>query len=351
MATHDTIVIGGSAGALDPLVELFSGLPRRFPAALLIVIHTAAENSGHLPDILSRAGALPVERARDGQTIHHGRAYVALPGYHLLVGDGKMSLTRGPRENGFRPAIDPLFYSAARSLKSRVIGVLLSGGLDDGTYGLTIVKEQGGVAIVQNPDDAVINGMPLSAIKNVEVDHIVRAKELPGLLVDLVAQPVQLTERSNMATQESKIAREQLHSWGADAPPLQGSPSIFTCPECGGSLWEIEEGKLTRFRCHVGHAYNMESLIAEHDGKLESALWTAARVMQERAVLRRHLADRMGKQGMTTIADDYRKTAADADAKSAIIRQLLESLPSEKAPAPERSSPGRKRTKKRHKSA
>jgi two-component system, chemotaxis family, protein-glutamate methylesterase/glutaminase len=324
VATHDMIVIGGSAGALDPLIHLFSALPRRFPAAVFVVVHTAAENTGVLANVLSRVGPFPVETARDVQAIRLGRAYIAPPDQHLLIGRSRMALSRGPRENGFRPAIDPLFYSAARSYKNRVIGVLLSGGLDDGTYGLTVIKEHSGIAIVQSPDEALINGMPLSAIKNVEVDHIVKARELPGLLMQLVGRSVRTGEVNNMAKLEPAAETDELHPWGAETPILNGPPSIFTCPECGGSLWELQEGKVMRFRCHEGHSFSVDSLVLQQDDKLENALWTAARVLQEKAVLRRHLAERVGQQGLSLVASDYQKQAEDAEAKAAIIRRLVE---------------------------
>jgi len=338
VAAHDIVVIGGSAGAIDPLVNLFAELPHRCPAALFVVVHTSADNSGALAGILARAGAFPVAYAKDGQSIREGRAYIAPPDHHLLVGKDKVALTRGPRENGFRPAVDPLFYSAARSYGSRVIGVILSGGMDDGTYGMTIIKEHGGIAVVQNPDEALINGMPLSAIKNVEVDHIVRIRELPELLTELANRPARATETVNMAKQEPPTISPKLQPWGADSSQLHGPPSIFTCPDCGGTLWELEEGKLPRFRCHTGHSYSMESLVVEQDGKLENALWTAARVLQEKAVLRRHLADRVGKQGMSMVAADYQRQAKAAESQATVIRRLLESEPFQGSRAGRRKS-------------
>jgi two-component system chemotaxis response regulator CheB len=288
-----------------------------------------------------------VETARHGQSIRLGRAYVAPPDQHLLIGRDRMALSRGPRENGFRPAIDPLFYTAARSYKNRVIGVLLSGGLDDGTYGLTVIKENSGIAIVQNPDEAVINGMPLSAIKNVEVDHIVKARELPELLTQLVGRTVRTGEVNNMAELEPAAETEELHSWGAETPVLNGPPSIFTCPECGGSLWELQEGKVARFRCHEGHSFSVDSLVLQQDDKLENALWTAARVLQEKAVLRRHLAQRVSQQGLTLVASDYEKQAADAEAKAAIIRRLVENTAGQGTTPEPRKKPPRRRSAKR----
>src|SRR5262249_23748837 len=157
--------------------------------------------------------------------------------------------------------IDPLFYTAARSHGERVIAVLLSGALDDGTYGLNVVKERGGIAVVQRPGDALVTSMPLTAIKNVAVDHIARTKEIPSLLVELVDQSAQSKEQSHMAKQEASVSSPQLHAWGSTTPPLNGPPSVLTCPECGGTLWELEEGKVLRFRCHTGHSFSVESLV------------------------------------------------------------------------------------------
>src|SRR5438552_11698106 len=183
MPAQDIIAIGGSAGGLEALATVVSGLPRSLNASVFIVLHTSPQSGGALPQILARTATMPVEFAVDGEAPQRGRIYVAPPDHHLTFDDGIISVARGPRENGFRPAVDPLFRSAAKQYNGRVVGVVLSGAMDDGTFGLIAVKEAGGAAIVQHPYQAFVPSMPLSAIQNVEVDHIVRSEEIPTLLI------------------------------------------------------------------------------------------------------------------------------------------------------------------------
>jgi two-component system, chemotaxis family, protein-glutamate methylesterase/glutaminase len=323
MAGRDIIVVGGSAGAIEALTAIISGLPDRFPAKVFVVVHTSPTGSSKLADILARTSPLPVAIAQDGAPLKPGHIYIARPDYHLLVGQGEMGVTHGPKENGFRPAIDPLFYSAARTYGRRVIGVLLSGALDDGTYGLQIIKEHGGIVVVQHPDDALVANMPLSAIQNVEVDHILKAINIPSLLVQLTDHSVATPEGHASAHQEKAVTSPTLHVAGAHSGKLDGPPTVLTCPECGGTLWESEEGKMLRFRCHTGHSFGAETLLGQQDGKLEAALWNAVRVLQERAILRRQLADRMGQQGAKQVAAEYAKAAKAAEQDAATIRNLL----------------------------
>ena len=323
MAGHDVIVVGGSAGAIEALTTIISGLPDRFLATLLVVLHTSPVGNSKLADILARTSSLPIAIAQNGDLLKRGQIYVARPDYHLLVGQGELGVSHGPKENGFRPAIDPLFYSAARSYGRRVIGVLLSGALDDGTYGLQIVKEHGGIVVVQHPDDALVANMPLSAIQNVEVDHILKAINIPSLLVQLTDDSVSTNETHSLPRQEKAVTSPTLQIAGAHSGQLNGPPTVLTCPECGGTLWENEDGKVLRFRCHTGHSFAAESLLGQQDGKLEAALWNAVRVLQERAILRRQLADRMTQQGAKQVATEYAKRAKAAEQDAATIRNLL----------------------------
>jgi two-component system chemotaxis response regulator CheB len=185
-AGRDLIVVGASAGGVPVLSELLQGLPADLSASVVVVVHTSPTSPGVLPQILDRAGQIPVQRATDGEILECGRVYVAPPDHHLLITDNRIHLSRGPRENGFRPAVDPLFRSAARSYGPRVIGVVVSGGLDDGTQGLLLIKRYGGIAIVQDPNEAMFNSMPLSAMQNVEVDRVLPIKEIPAALVHYV---------------------------------------------------------------------------------------------------------------------------------------------------------------------
>jgi two-component system chemotaxis response regulator CheB len=189
VGARDIVVIGASAGGVSALLEIAAGLPRGLPASLFVAVHGSPDSPGFLPDVLSRAGPLPASHAVDSERFRHGRIYVAPPDRHMLLTERSIKVTRGPRENGFRPAVDPLFRSAAEGHGSRVIGIVLSGGLNDGTHGLRAIKEQGGIAVVQDVDEALVSSMPASAIQNVNVDHVVTVRELPALLARLVEQP------------------------------------------------------------------------------------------------------------------------------------------------------------------
>src|SRR4051812_27469340 len=259
---RDIIVIGASAGGVQALQELMRGLPADFPAAIFVVVHTSPSSPGILPQILDRAGPLPASHADHGQRIRKGRIYVAPPDYHMLLSDGKVLVTKGPKENGFRPAVDALFRTAARAHGPRVVGVVLTGGLDDGTVGLTHIKSEGGIAVAQDPMEAVFASMPRSAIDNVDVDYVVPVAAMPALFSRLASEPlsggVTMSRRGNRQPDVAEAGKAVLQMEKSEGPP-----SPFTCPECGGALWERKDGKVNRFQCHVGHSYTSESLVSE----------------------------------------------------------------------------------------
>lgn len=324
-------MIGGSAGGLSALLDLVRGLPADFPAALFVVIHTSPDNPGVLPQILQRAGALPAALARDREAIEPGRIYVAAPDHHLLLGPGFVHVGRGPRENGFRPAVDPLFRTAARSYGPRVIGIVLSGGLNDGTHGLSQIAAAGGLAIAQSPEDALIPSMPLSAIQNVEVHRVLEAAKLAPALLELIQEPIE--ERVETMTTEIDDTAAVGDSLREHQPP--GQPAPYTCPECGGALWETVDGSLLRFRCHVGHAFTAEILLSEQDANLDNALWRALRALEENAALSRRMAERSERVGMTELARRYTNTSDEVEASARVIRKVLmrESLSRSPQPA------------------
>lgn len=260
---------------------------------------------------------------QDGEKIEQGRIYVAPPDQHLLVKNGYIRLARGPRENSHRPAVDPLFRTAARVYGSRVVGIVLSGTLDDGTAGLLAVKQQSGVAIVQHPEEAMYSGMPTSAIENVDVDHILPVAEIGSLLVDLVNKPVAelpLSVSDDMEI-ETDIAELELGAMNKSDRP--GTPSPFACPDCNGVLWEIEEGGMLRFRCRTGHAYSVNSLIAEQSEALEEAVWTALRALEEKAALAEKLATRSRDRNQNLSAKRFEAQRQYAHQRATLIRQLL----------------------------
>lgn len=325
MPGHDIIVVGASAGGVEALTYLVKHLPPDLNAAILIVLHVPAHATSVLPSILERAGNLPVSHAKDNEAISPGRIYVAPPDYHLLVKPGYIHLSRGPRENSHRPAIDPLFRTAARAYGRRVVGVVLTGVLDDGAAGLKAVKMRDGVAVVQHPDDAMYSGMPRSAIANVDdIDHILPLSEIPDALVVLANTPVSAEPEKPVSQEmeiESELAGMNMTVLNQDERP--GKPSSFACPDCGGTLWDLSEGDLLRFRCRTGHAFSSETLLAKQSDALEDALWIALRALEEKSSLSRRMAQRMGDRNQTLSAKRLEQEAQDAQQQAALIRDVL----------------------------
>jgi two-component system, chemotaxis family, protein-glutamate methylesterase/glutaminase len=324
MPGHDIVVVGASAGGVEALSQLVRGLPPEIPAAIFVVLHTPPSGTSVLPRILSRAGRLPAAHARNGEPIETGRIYVAPPDHHLLLQRGFVRLARGPRENSNRPAVDPLFRTAARAYGGRVVGVVLSGTLDDGTAGLIAIKRRGGVAVVQDPNDALFSGMPHSAIDNVEVDHVVPIAFMADLLDKLAREPVEEAgEEAVPDDMEKEAAIEAFDLAAIENHERPGIPSTYACPECGGTLWELEEGELTRFRCRVGHAFSPDSLLAEQSDALETALWSAFRALEETAALAERMALRAKERDRPYGAERFNDQARDARERAALIREVL----------------------------
>lgn len=322
MPCRDIIVIGASAGGVEALSELIGRLPADIPAALFVVLHVPTHGKSAMPKILSRSGPLLASHPKNGTAIAHGHVYVAPPNYHLLVKHDHIGLVRGPRENSHRPAIDPLFRSAARAYGRRVVGVVLSGLLDDGTAGLLAIKACGGVALVQDPDEALFTGMPSSAIENVAVDSVLPlsglASELVRLAHESVSEEAFVPESVEFETDIAQMDRK----FAGDNRP--GTLSGFGCPECGGTLWELADGRLLRFRCRTGHAYSIDSLLAEQSNALEEALWTALRALEENAALARRLAERAQARNYTRTAERFELQVREAERRVEVVRHLLE---------------------------
>jgi two-component system chemotaxis response regulator CheB len=321
--TKDIIVVGASVGGIDALRTIVGGLPKDFPAAVFIVLHTAPEAPGILADILDRAGVLPAAFAADGERIEPGRIYVAPPDRHLVIEPNRVRVTRGPKENRFRPAVDPLFRSAAQVYGPRVIGVVLTGYLDDGTAGLWAVKRLGGTAIVQDPHDALAPSMPASAMRQVRVDHCLPVGEIAPLLVSLTTAPLEEEGGYEVPKEmdiEVSIAKEQT---ALDAGVLKlGEPSNYACPECHGVLLQLQEEKRIRFRCHTGHAYSVDSLLAEITEGVEDSLWNAIRSIEESLLLLRHMAEHLGGANGHT-ADEFLARAQEAQRRADLVRQAV----------------------------
>ncbi len=273
MANRNIVVMGASAGGLSALNRITKQLPENLNAAVFIVWHVSPYSTSLLPDILSRSGKLQAKHPADGESIQKGKIYVAPPDRHLLLEADGIRLAKGPKENRFRPAVDPLFRSAAYAYGARVVGVVLTGALDDGTAGLWAIKDRGGIAVVQDPAEAEQPSMPSSALNNVQVDYCLPISEIPPLLVTLTQQTVEEAGPpvSKQLEIETKIAL------GADSAELDvtqlGKISEFTCPDCHGSLTRINNGNLQRFRCHTGHSFSNGSLLAELTDSVEQSLW------------------------------------------------------------------------------
>jgi two-component system chemotaxis response regulator CheB len=320
--SKDIIVIGASAGGIDPIRTILAALPGNFGGSIFIVVHTAPDAPGVLASIFNSAGPLPAADARLGEKIVAGRVYVARPDHHLLVEPGRVRLTRGPRENRFRPAVDPLFRSAAQTYGPRVIGVILSGGLDDGTSGLSAVKKLGGTTIVQDPEEAWAASMPSSAIDHVAVDHVVAANAIAPLLIRLVATPADAQEGvpvPEFVNTEVNIAREDK---AKEAGVFRlGDASNYACPECHGVLLLVKNAAPTRFRCHTGHAYTFESLLSEMEEAVEDSLWNAIRAMDERIVLMRHAAEHL--KAANGDSRELMERAEEAQRRADLVRQAV----------------------------
>ncbi len=325
MQRRDIIVIGTSSGGIEALKELVAGLPQELNAAVFITLHVAPYSLGILPEILERAGPLPASNAKDWEHFERGHIYIAPPDHHLIVEEaGHVRVTRGPRENRFRPAIDPLFRSAAHAFGPRVIGVIMTGWLDDGTAGIWAVKQRGGTTIVQHPEEAFAPAMPLNAIKHVEIDHIIPLKEIAPLLVRLTSETAAeegaYPVSEEMET-EVKIAREDnaiesgIERWG--------KPSLYACPECHGVLLQLKEGENVRFRCHTGHAYSVDALLAEFTERTEDSLWNAIRALEENVILMRHLATHFDEREQNGYAEELLKKAEEAQHRANLVRQAV----------------------------
>lgn len=325
MLRHDIIALGTSAGGIEALRHVAAGLPEGFPAAVFVVQHMPPDANGRLPAILSRVGPLPAHFARDGEPVEHGRIYIAPPDLHLLVHRDVVHLARGPRENRVRPAIDPLFRSAAHAYGPRVVGVVMTGLLDDGSAGLVAVKERGGVALVQDPETAMFASMPRNAMEHARVDMCLALEDIPGALVRLANEPLpEGAAPSGDGDMAKEIAEAEVDPAAMLDVEHPGEPSSFSCPDCQGVLYEIREGGMTRYRCRVGHAYSPDSLQATQDEALESALWSALRALEEKVDLSRRLERRAQQRGLDVAARRFGLHVAESEERAETIRKVLE---------------------------
>ena len=354
---RDIIVVGASAGGVEALEQLVRGLSPRLAASVLIVLHRPPDYESALPHILAGAGALPTAEARDGEPILPGRIYLAPPDRHMVIEGGLLRLLRGPKENHSRPAIDPLFRSAAQEYGPRVAGVILSGTLFDGTAGLFAVRRRGGLAIVQDPQEAAFPAMPESAIANVDIDYVLPVADIAALLSRRAGE---IADTSPQAMEVGQVGEEKNDERREDAVitpmspegiPLtsisteaefdrlpeiaqrnqdeqvhgerHGRTTVLTCPDCGGTLWQAGTDPLIQFRCRVGHAYTGAGLLQGQTETLERSLWFSARMLVDKSVFLRELAENARRRG-DAAALDFDSKAALAEAHSSTLRRIIE---------------------------
>src|SRR5215813_13390736 len=322
MARRDVIVIGASAGGVEALRAVVSALTPDIPAAVCVVLHVPPGAPSALPAILGRAAPMPVRAAVDGEPLRPGRVYVAPADRHLLIIDHRIRLSRGASENGHRPAIDPLFRSAAYTFGPRTVGVVLSGTRDDGAGGLLAIAQRGGVAVVQDPEDALHPSMPRAALELVRTEHVLPAAKIGALLSEFALTEVPDGPADDDPTLAAEVAISDMAPLTTDE--FFNEPAGFGCPACGGALYELPSNKIPRYRCRVGHAWSPESLLDEQSAALEGALWTALRALEERAALANRLAGNLA--GGPTHEMRYRKTAEEALETATTIRGLIEGI-------------------------
>lgn len=335
---HDLIVVGASMGGVEALMGLVEQFPKDLPAAVCIVLHISAGHRSVLPELLSRAGPLLAVHPKDGEPLTKGRIYVAPNDRHLLVEQGRVRVVKGPRENNHRPAVDPLFRSAALAYGPRVVGVVLTGAMDCGTAGLLAIQRQGGLTVVQEPADAYCPDMPRSVLEHMKVDHCVPLEGMGALLSRLADSPVPRAANGTKGTKGSKgskgskvrssqgLKREMGKLKGdpeaVNMPPAEGQPSHFSCPDCGGVLFEQDEQGQLRFDCRVGHAFTDNALVLGQNRALDVALWAAVRSLEENAALARRMASHARERNHAHSVQRYEERAREVEHQALLIRQV-----------------------------
>ncbi len=316
------IVIGASSGGFEAFKTIVKALPPNFNASIFIVWHMSPDIPGILPTVLNRQNTIYAAHAYDKEEIVPNRIYIAPPDHHLLVENATVRVTHGPKENRFRPAIDPLFRSAAYTFGTRVIGVVLSGALDDGTAGLWTIKHYGGITVVQDPMDAEVPSMPENALREVEVDYCVAVSDLAPLLVRLSQEK----SAENFLVMKDKQTEKEIAVAAGDNALKKGlfqmgELSPYACPECHGVLSKLKNGNITRFRCHTGHSYSADALMAAITERIEDSLYNAIRGMDESIMLLNHIGDHFAEINNPKLAAMYFQKAKEAEARSQLVQK------------------------------
>jgi two-component system chemotaxis response regulator CheB len=330
------VVVGASAGGLDPLRVLLRGLPGDLPAAIFVVLHIPATGGSALPRILDRSGPLRADTAVDGEPIETGRVYVAPPDQHLLVVEDTVRLSRGPRQNGVRPAADPLFRSAALYAGPRATAVVLSGTLDDAALGSATVERRGGRVLVQDPDDAEYDSMPRSAIAVTRRSAVVSASGLAGQVTRLAVSDVALPGAAGPDEPDGELAAEirDLLDGSLEANPPAHTYSGLTCPECGAPLYFAHRERADTYDCQAGHRWSPQNLVEEHSAALDRELWLAIRSLEERGRLTAKLAESARQRGHVLSASRFSAACEEAGRSADALRQAVRVITAEVAAEP-----------------
>jgi two-component system, chemotaxis family, protein-glutamate methylesterase/glutaminase len=325
VSNRDIIAIGTSAGGVEALLYIAKRLPRDFPACILVTIHLSRQARSSLDDILSQNGPLPAKFASRGEVVKKGHIYLAPPDHHLLLDTNHILLGEGPRENNARPAIDPMLRSVAVCCGPRAVGVVLTGTLGDGASGLWALGQCSGSTVVQDPQDAAFAEMPMTAVSRAGPHHIVTLADMPRLLESLAHQAIGMPVVVPRSIKyEVEIAKGG--QYAMNEMDNIGQRSVLACPDCGGVMWEIDEGELVRYRCHVGHTYAAELMSVALDENLRRALASAQRALEERVALAHKLQRQAVASGHRLLAETWAQKAQEFERETKIIRESVQRM-------------------------
>ncbi|HSU49071.1 MAG TPA: chemotaxis protein CheB [Segetibacter sp.] len=317
------ITIGASAGGLNAISEVVAQLPEELDAAVFVVIHLSRIGLGaFLINRLQKYTAFTCLIPKDGEEIEAGKIYIAPPDNHLLIKDGKVALRFGPAENRWRPSIDVLFRSAAAYHGNRVIGIILTGYLNDGTAGMSAIKKSNGYCIVQDPNQAEYPDMPISVLETMEVDYCVPLDKMGETILSIIQHaPPEIKVTQNEVLKEAQIAERTMTD--IETVAQLGQQALYACPDCGGGLWDISGSEIKRFRCHIGHAYSEKDLLIKQEESIESTLWVALRMMEERKMLYKKISSDESNKGLLRLSISHEQKADELEEHILKLKSLL----------------------------
>jgi len=316
------IIIGASAGGLTAVANLLSQLKPGIPAVIGVVLHLPEKAESELfLARLKRSSVLPCHLAAHHLPVRNGHVYLAPAGYHMLLKEKETLLGNGPAEGRWRPSIDASFRSAAAAGNSHCIGIILTGMLDDGAIGMDAIRRCGGYTIVQDPDEADYPNMPLAVLNKMKVDRCLPLAGIPSAITEFIAS----NPAPKPVPEDIRIENEMLEQVATEADRLRqlGEPSLFSCPDCGGGLWEIKSGTVTRYRCHIGHSYTEQDLLQGQQNDIESTLWVALRVMEEKRNLLQKIARTEKEQGLNALSEDHYRRAGEMHHHVDRLKELI----------------------------